>query len=127
MIHVIDETGTLLHDTYAKRAKGLVKKGRAYYVDDTSIRLVCPDREDNKMEMITKEDILQRIDTLTQTTDYLREAFSTIEKIPADLSLEQIDTRTQAVLAIVKEREATNQKMIALLERTLEEIAERNE
>lgn len=44
-ITVTDETGKVLGFTYPKRAKGLIKNGRALYVDDCTIRLsgVSPD------------------------------------------------------------------------------------
>lgn len=38
-ITVLDESGNVIGDTYPKRAKGLVKKGRALYVDETTICL----------------------------------------------------------------------------------------
>jgi len=37
---VIDELGNVIGRTYAKRAKGLVKNGRAEYVDDCTIRML---------------------------------------------------------------------------------------
>lgn len=42
---VIDEEGNIIGATYAKRAKGLIKKGRARSVDDTTICLACPPNE----------------------------------------------------------------------------------
>lgn len=49
---VVDEQGNEYEATYAKRAKGLVKKGRARFVDDSKICLACPPNinlEDNSM------------------------------------------------------------------------------
>ncbi len=40
-IRVTDETGKELGYTYPKRANGLIKNGRARYVDDCTIRLSC--------------------------------------------------------------------------------------
>jgi len=50
-ISVIDEQGNLYESTYAKRAKGLVKTGRARFVDEQTICLVSvPENlEDNIM------------------------------------------------------------------------------
>ena len=42
---VIDEEGNIIGATYAKRAKGLIKKGRARSVDDSTICLACPPNE----------------------------------------------------------------------------------
>ena len=51
---VVDEFGIEYTSTYAKRAKGLVKQGRARWLDGNTICLVCPpdrlDLEDNNME-----------------------------------------------------------------------------
>lgn len=41
-IAVIDESGTIYSATYPKRAKGLVKQGRARFVDDNTLRLARP-------------------------------------------------------------------------------------
>ena len=53
-IIVVDEFGNEYTSTYAKRAKGLVKNGRARWLDGEKICLVCPlDElylEDNEME-----------------------------------------------------------------------------
>ena len=38
---VLDELGQIVGETYSKRASGLVKKGRAEYVDDHTIRFVA--------------------------------------------------------------------------------------
>ena len=50
-ISVIDETGKEYEATYPKRAKGLVKKGRARFVDENTVCLACPPNilEDTKM------------------------------------------------------------------------------
>ena len=41
-IEVIDEQGVHLQNTYERRARGLVKKGRAYYVTASCICLFTP-------------------------------------------------------------------------------------
>ena len=50
---VIDEYGKRYESTYLKRAKGLVKSGRAHFGDEHIICLMCPPKqyilEDNKM------------------------------------------------------------------------------
>ena len=51
-IIVVDEQGNQYEATYPKRAKGLVKNGRARFVDDHTICLACPpdvDLEDKTM------------------------------------------------------------------------------
>ena len=49
---VVDELGNEYEATYPKRAKGLVKNGRARFIDDNTICLACPphtELEDNNM------------------------------------------------------------------------------
>ena len=51
-IIVVDELGNEYEATYPKRAKGLVKNGRARFIDDNKICLACPphtELEDNNM------------------------------------------------------------------------------
>lgn len=50
---VVDEQGNEYEATYLKRAKGLVKKGRARFIEENKICLACPPNEyleDNNME-----------------------------------------------------------------------------
>lgn len=49
-ITVVDENNNILESTYPKRAKGLIKKGRAEWVSDDVIRLCAQSKkEDNEM------------------------------------------------------------------------------
>ena len=50
-IIVVDEQGNTLEATYPKRAKGLVKKGRARFISENVICLACPpeNMEENAM------------------------------------------------------------------------------
>ena len=41
-VAVVDEFGNEYEATYPKRAKGLVKNGRARFVDENKICLACP-------------------------------------------------------------------------------------
>ncbi len=50
---VIDEQGNIIGATYAKRAKGLIKKGRARSVDDSTICLACPSNDNEVIKMDT--------------------------------------------------------------------------
>ena len=55
---VVDEQGKILESTYPKRAKGLVKKGRARFIAENKICLACPPNiflEENKMENNIKQ------------------------------------------------------------------------
>ena len=125
---VLDEQGKKIGVTYPKRARGLVKKGRARYADAYTICLACPpdeDLEDMKMndnnvdirvegspeeirtepgdagKNFTAEYFLERIEQIAKDTDYLREAVAQIQPETA-ISLREI----------VGRREETNQKLI---------------
>lgn len=71
-IIVVDEQGNELHRTYAKRAKGLVKKGRAHFVHEDTICLTdssgLHEEEEPMNTNLTVRDIFDRI---TQLHDQL--------------------------------------------------------
>lgn len=53
-IFVIDEQGNYYEATYPRRAKGLVKKGRARFVDEKTICLACPPNENLEDSIMEK-------------------------------------------------------------------------
>ena len=60
-IIVVDEQGNDYEATYPKRAKGLVKNGRARFINETKICLACPPNEyleDEKMDNIQQTAVL---------------------------------------------------------------------
>lgn len=114
-INVSDASGNILHETYAKRAKGLVKKGRAYYVDAHTICLKTQAMEE-PMETLTLQDILSRLDTITNDTKHIQEAMMLMERMPNNIEEDAVKARSEAISDIVKEREETNRKIIGLLE-----------
>ena len=68
---VVDENGIEYAPTYAKRARGLVKQGRARWLDENTICLACPpdiiDSEDNEMENKEKIGVVEDIEIVTTT------------------------------------------------------------
>ena len=57
-IAVVDEQGKKYEATYPKRAKGLVKNGRARFIDENTICLACPpnmELEDKEMSEYTMD------------------------------------------------------------------------
>ena len=48
-ITVVDENGITVGSTYPKRASGLVKKGRAHWINDDTVCLCAHKTEDKKM------------------------------------------------------------------------------
>ena len=134
-VRVVDEQGNEYEATYPKRAKGLVKNGRARFVGENKICLACPpfeNVEDNKM---TDTEI--KVDETTgevkevpskYTLDY---AFEQLERIREESSKFAVETREkiseiksggpgdigaqaagEALLALVQEQEQIYHRMI---------------
>ena len=68
LINVIDENGKSYSSTYVKRAKGLVKHDRAYWVDDSTICLRVPLKQ--MEEKIMKANDFERMIALTVAGNY---------------------------------------------------------
>lgn len=146
-VNVVDELGNRYVPTYAKRAKGLVKNGRARWVDENTICLACPpddmNLEDTEMdknkinpiesmvvESKTSEmtvsrnnmqvtDILERMDKIIAQGDALINVVQQIKDLPVNDSPvggQDGACRAEAIGNIYSSREATNQKMLAILE-----------
>ena len=56
-VTVVDERGNVYEATYPKRAKGLVKSGRARFVDDNKICLACPPNIILEDKNMTNQDV----------------------------------------------------------------------
>ena len=100
---VVDAQGNEYEATYPKRAKGLVKNGRARFVGENKICLACPPdkileeekMEENKLtakEIFVQLTILQRELTENSQTSLHRlgDALSAFESENIDASREQI-------------------------------------
>ncbi|MDR2571466.1 MAG: hypothetical protein LBD23_14405 [Oscillospiraceae bacterium] len=105
-IVVVDEHGNEYEATYLKRAKGLVKNGRARFIDKNTICLACPPNKileekvmsndvkynvkvsndglnnneplQNEEVCIVIEKILTQIERLTSQTDYINSAIGAL-------------------------------------------------
>ena len=67
-VTVIDEEGKVIGVTYTKRAKGLIKKGRARLVSENTVCLACPpdeNLEDIEMENITENKAVEKTEEVT--------------------------------------------------------------
>ncbi len=164
-VTVVDEQGNEYEATYPKRAKGLVKNGRARFIDENTICLACPP---NNMEDKTMSEN-KKVDSINNNTPNNNKTSNEVADATADLSnsnakeqhsekltidyilgkLEEIsigqafttdailelgkmksggpgDVGTQeqakAVGEIIKAREATNQKLIALYEKMYDDL-----
>ena len=92
---VVDDNGKELGATYPKRAKGLVKKGRARFIDVNKICLACPAEE------ITEDEIMSDI-KIDQTTGEVIENVKTdaVPEIPGNSKSEN----TMPTLGYILER-----------------------
>ena len=108
---VSDDSGKDYEPTFEKRARGLVKKGRAHWIGENRICLASPPDHDFRKESdmsepiktepaATVEYVLGQIEKLSEEPGYIREA---IEKI--DNSAPE---KSQAIAAVVEARESTN-------------------
>ncbi len=164
-IRVVDEFQNEYEATYLKRAKGLVKNGRARFIDENTICLVCPpdiESEDNDMsenkkvestkntsnnsgtpkevvdamanllnstaeqqrsEKLTMDYILSKLEEISLGQAFLTDAISELAKMrsagPGDVGTQE---QAKAVGEIIKAREATNQKLIALYEKMYDNL-----
>ena len=82
-IEVVDEAGNVYEPTWPKRAKGLVKNGRARFVEENRICLACPAEE------ITEDKIMSDI-KIDQTTGEVIENVKTdtVPEIPVNSEIE---------------------------------------
>lgn len=117
-ITVVDEFGNHYGETYLKRAKQLVKKSRAHFIDETKIQLVCPpeNSEDIKMsedKKVTQSYIIEKIEQILNNNDYIHKALEEITNIEDNNGPH--NAKAMAIAQIVQSREETNQQLIKML------------
>ena len=137
-IIVVDEQGNEYEATYPKRAKGLVKNGRARFVDENKICLACPpdkileeEKMSNNTNELTAKEIFAQITLLQkQLTDenamplyHLSNAVEAIagteEDVDATAGKEQQITE---VCSVFKARETTLLKLLEMYEKMYADI-----
>lgn len=138
-IEVVDEAGNLYEPTWPKRAKGLVKNGRARFVSENRICLACPpdsEMEDNNMSNtmnifgdITVADILARINNIINQTGYITDACQSLAAMGDGDSGEMHapgnvmgEAKANAIAAVVQSRETTNQQILRLYEKMYDDM-----
>lgn len=139
-IIVVDDNGTVFESTWLKRANGLVKKGRARWLDEKTICLACPPEqmEDNKMENnqqteviaehstdtenakmggLTVESLLDRMDAIRQEMLSMQELAGTMEAIANQGGEDDAGHIAEATSQAFIARETTCQQQLRFLER----------
>ena len=130
---VVDEQGNEYEATYPKRAKGLVKNGRARFVAENKICLACPpekNMEEEKMEInnkVTLKEIFCAIGELIEESGHIELALTQLESVrsegPGDIGAQ---AKAQAIAKIVELRETTLQKALSFYEKMYDDIQSEN-
>jgi len=136
-IEVVDEAGNVYEPTWPKRAKGLVKHGRARFVDENRICLTCPPDKTEETHMsntsifgeMTVADILNRINNIINQTSYIGEAYEAFKTMgdgdsgdcgaPGNIMGK---AKAEAIASVVQCRETTNQQILRLYEKMYDDL-----
>ena len=138
---VVDEQGKIYEATYPKRAKGLVKSGRARFVAENKICLACPpnqnledknmsentttieNAQETKSIEITVEYALAQIEKILADTQHIYEALDALKDVhsagPEDIGAQ---SAAQGMADVVRCRETTNQQLIAFYQNMYEDL-----
>ena len=129
---VVDEQGNEYEATYPKRAKGLVKNGRARFVGENKICLACPpdkimeetEMEDNKLtakEIFEQLTILQKQLTENSQTS-LHRLSDAIESACGDEDDERNSEQIAVICDVFNTREVTLLKLLGMYEKMYNDV-----
>ena len=144
-IFVVDEQGNEYEATYPKRAKGLVKNGRARFISENTICLACPPSEyleDNKMSenktLVTANEatettenialigsleyVLKQMELVAKDTAYLNNTIAELGKITSSAGDIGASEKAQALGQVVNSREETNRKLIEFYQKMYDDV-----
>ena len=136
---VVDEFGHEYEATYPKRAKGLVKSGRARFVDANRICLLRPPEqnlEDKHMEqstsVLTAKEIFDQIVKLQDDLRNIRETTELIQTIrdtnqyngndSVELDPQVVTAKIDALVDVFESREGTYQQMLSVYEKMYDDV-----
>ena len=128
---VVDEQGNEYEATYPKRAKGLVKNGRARFVGENKICLASPPDEileEIKMEQnkLTAKEIFMQITVLQrQLTENSNTSLHRLGDAITSIGEEDNEARYEQVAevcSVFKTREITLHKMLEMYERIYDDV-----
>ena len=151
-INVVDQFGNQLEATYTKRAKGLVKHGRARFIDENTICLACPPKTQLEDIMSTDKNttpnvaeevqvqpqitpnaeterweldvqwVMERINMILYDKEHIMAAINGV----ANIDETQSDTTKESQIStfgfIVRTREDTNREMLKFLEKVYDDL-----
>lgn len=120
---VVDQQGNEYEATWPKRAKGLVKSGRARFIADDKICLTRPPdakKEGTQMSeqntILSTDYLLKQIEKIANDTEYLQKTIDALNSIqsadvPGDMTG---NAKAEALAAVVRSRETTNQQLLSM-------------
>ena len=148
-IAVVDEQGNIYEATYPKRARGLVKNGRARFISEDTICLACPPgileehMSDTDLNLSIKEDleeakafqsdkfsmdyVLEQIEKIASQTEYLGQVIGAVGHLESSDELDSdaaLEAKALALGDVVRCRETTNQQLIKFYEKMYDNIRE---
>ena len=144
-VEVVDEQGNQYESTYPRRAKGLVRNGRARFVSENRICLACPpDVSDchppketntevrhmsNIPERPTMQYLLEQIANISSQNEHIFKALEMLNEMkttymPVSGSAADLagQAKAEAIGNIATAREATNKRLLALYERMYDDL-----
>ena len=139
-IIVVDDKGNEYEATYPKRAKGLVKNGRAHYIEENKICLLCPPStklEDNNMsntENFSIEYILKQIEKVQSQFLDLKNTVNNIGCVEDSDRTGEENTTVHEEVAIKKiaaltevfhHREESLQKLLELYSKMYDDLTDK--
>ena len=140
---VVDEQGKVYEATYPKRAKGLVKNGRARFVAENKICLACPPNEnledinmsentvkaievaaeENVSKTLSIDYVLAQIEKIVENTAYIEAALGSLASVesvsPGDIGAEE---KAKGIADVVRCRETTNQQLLAFYAKVFNDL-----
>ena len=121
---VVDQQGNEYEATWPKRAKGLVKSGRARFIADNKICLTRPpdaNKEGTQMSeqtttTLSADYLLKQIEKIANDTEYLHKTIDALNSIKnADVPGDYTgNAKAEALAAVVRSRETTNQQLLSM-------------
>ena len=97
-VQVVDEAGIRYEATWERRARGLVKNGRARFIDENTICLACPPNKQN----IISEDMKMTNTENRKENNFTSEETALTAKYSLEYALEQIERIANDVSVIMK-------------------------
>ena len=141
-VRVVDSQGNEYEATYPKRANGLVKKGRARFIDENTICLACPPNEylediemsenknidakaaveEIKKRRFTMEYVLEKIDELTKQLESVDRVANCISSVSDEIDTDEPEIaehwaevcsiKAAAIREVFTQREANLRKLL---------------